>query len=163
MAQFEPPSKSLTRTLGLAFSRPMRILFLSPSISIFYLYCLFFHGWCNVLFTTIGVIFQTVYKFSTPQGGLTYLGLGIGGLVCVSLFGHVGDWVVRLLATRSNGTMKAYFRLPPMIAVLEFSNHYIDMEPLPHRPALPGGAPRGATGQCSSGYAGESALTRGRC
>lgn len=91
----EPPARIVaTKVLMLALVRPIRILFISPVIFLLYLYGLYFNFWSSVLFTTIGLVFQSSYDFSTPQAGLTYLGLGVGGLFFVAIFGHSSNWII---------------------------------------------------------------------
>jgi hypothetical protein len=113
---FEPPARIVaTEVLILALVRPIRILFISPGIFLLYFYGFYFNFWSNALFTTIGLVFQSSYDFSTPQAGLTYLGLGVGGLISVAIFGHSSNWIVQHLKTRSDGAFKAHFRLPPLL------------------------------------------------
>lgn len=71
------------------------------------------YGYLYLLFTTITEVYENQYHFSQGSVGLTYLGIGIGSLCGVIIFGIASDKIVQRLS--KNGEMKAEYRLPPMI------------------------------------------------
>ncbi len=71
------------------------------------------YGYLYLLFTTITEVYEGRYHFSQGTVGLTYLGIGVGALGGVIIFGIASD---RILKAKSKaGEMKPEYRLPPMI------------------------------------------------
>lgn len=71
------------------------------------------YGYLYLLFTTITEVFESIYRFSAGAVGLTYLGIGIGMLMGLFIFGAVSDRIVKNKSR--NGEMKPEYRLPPMV------------------------------------------------
>lgn len=71
------------------------------------------YGYLYLLFTTITEVYEKQYHFSQGTVGLTYLGIGVGSLFGVIIFGIASDRIVK--AKSKSGEMKAEYRLPPMI------------------------------------------------
>ena len=71
------------------------------------------YGYLYLLFTTITEVFEDQYHFSQGAVGLTYLGIGVGSLFGVVIFGVASDKILK--AKSKSGEMKAEYRLPPMI------------------------------------------------
>lgn len=71
------------------------------------------YGYLYLLFTTITEVYEKQYHFSQGSVGLTYLGIGIGSLFGLVIFGIASDRIVKYMS--KNGEMKAEYRLPPMI------------------------------------------------
>lgn len=81
------------QTVIRAVLRPSKMLIFSPIVSLFSLYTAFVFGLIFLLFTTFPTVFQSTYGFSTQMSGLAYLGLGIGMLIGIILFGKLSDKV----------------------------------------------------------------------
>ncbi|KAK7742890.1 hypothetical protein SLS63_000458 [Diaporthe eres] len=81
----DPPGKVLLRT----FVRPTKMLVLSPIISMMSLYSAFMFGLIYLLFTTFPAVFEETYGFRPGIAGLVYLGLGLGMIVGIILFGKL--------------------------------------------------------------------------
>ena len=71
------------------------------------------YGYLYLLFTTITEVYEGQYHFSQGTVGLTYLGIGVGSMMGVIIFGIASDKIVK--AKSKTGEMKAEYRLPPMI------------------------------------------------
>ncbi|KAF5856508.1 hypothetical protein ETB97_007263 [Aspergillus alliaceus] len=77
--------------LGRAVIRPAKILLLSPIALLLAIYTAFMFGLVYLLFTTFPVVFQMTYGFSIGITGLAYLGLGLGMMLSLILFGVLSD------------------------------------------------------------------------
>ncbi|EAW12401.1 MFS transporter [Aspergillus clavatus NRRL 1] len=95
--------------------RPTKMLLLSPIVLLFSIYIAMGYGYLYLLFTTITSVFMTNYHFSQGAAGLTYLGIGIGSLVGLLVFGSVSDRILIYLTKRNNGVAEPEFRMPPLI------------------------------------------------
>ncbi|KAF7171633.1 hypothetical protein CNMCM6106_006044 [Aspergillus hiratsukae] len=95
--------------------RPTKMLFLSPIVAIFSLYLGIIYGYLYLLFTTITSVFHTTYRFSQGAAGLTFLGIGVGSLVGLLIFGTISDRILIYLTKRNNGVREPEFRMPPLI------------------------------------------------
>ena len=71
------------------------------------------YGYLYLLFTTITEVYEGQYHFDQGTVGLTYLGIGVGSLCGVVIFGFASDRILK--AKSKTGEMKAEYRLPPMI------------------------------------------------
>lgn len=49
------------------------------------------YGYLYLLFTTITQVYENVYGFSTGLAGLSYLGLGVGMVLGLAVFGSTSD------------------------------------------------------------------------
>ncbi|KAL8646597.1 MAG: hypothetical protein Q9210_006048 [Variospora velana] len=96
-----------------AIFRPLKLLFLSPIVLALSTFMAVVYGYLYLLFTTLTVVFESTYGFSSGSVGLTFLGIGIGCLFGLFIFGGVSDRILK--AKSKNGEMKPEYRLPPMI------------------------------------------------
>ncbi|KAI4130742.1 MAG: hypothetical protein LQ338_001578 [Usnochroma carphineum] len=96
-----------------AIVRPLKLLFLSPIVLALSTFMAVVYGYLYLLFTTITEVFESIYRFSAGAVGLTYLGIGIGMLMGLFIFGAVSDRIVKNKSR--NGEMKPEYRLPPMV------------------------------------------------
>ena len=94
--------------------RPMKMLLFSPIALAFSTYMAFLYGLLYLLFTTITGVFTRTYGFSQGLSGLSFLGIGIGMLIGLIMFGLASDRILKRL-TAANGVTKPEYRLPPMI------------------------------------------------
>ena len=69
----------------------------------------------NVVFSTLGRIFQTRYGYSVGISGLVFLGVTVGFVLAAFIFGKTSDWLSRHLALRRHEEVQPEFRLPTMI------------------------------------------------
>ncbi|KAJ0283723.1 hypothetical protein Brms1b_010311 [Colletotrichum noveboracense] len=97
-----------------AFVRTGKLLIFSPIVLIMSLYVGLVFGLLYLLFTTITPIFQGVYGFKAELVGLAYLGIGIGELTSLIVFGTLSDRV-SAWRTKSEGRFVPEHRLILMI------------------------------------------------
>jgi len=97
----------------LSIIRPIRMLIFSPIVLALSTYMAVVYGYLYLLFTTITEVYEKQYHFSQGSVGLTFLGIGIGSLFGVIIFGLASDRIVK--AKAKSGEMKPEYRLPPMM------------------------------------------------
>ena len=91
----------------------MKMLLFSPIVLALSTYMAVVYGYLYLLFTTITEVFEQSYRFSSGSVGLTYLGIGVGSLFGVVIFGIASDKILKYMSAK--GEMKPEYRLPPMI------------------------------------------------
>ena len=101
-----------------AIIRPLRLLFLSPTVSILSAYVGIVYGFMYLLFTTFPLVFQVQYGFDTGEIGLTYVGLGIGSIIGLGASGFATDKIYRKKAVA--GPVKPEYRIVPLIPAAFF-------------------------------------------
>ncbi|KAJ5947159.1 MFS transporter [Penicillium verhagenii] len=92
------PSQILMRSI----MRPTKMIFLSPIVFLLSIYCAFMFGLLYLLFTTFPGVFGETYGWGPGISGLAYLGLGIGMIFSIALFGLLSD---KLLKQPRGGTV----------------------------------------------------------
>ncbi|GAB1318245.1 Trichosetin biosynthesis cluster MFS transporter [Madurella fahalii] len=108
-------SQGLTprQLLGRAVVRPMKMLIFSPIVLLLSLYCAFVFGLIFLLFTTFPFVFEDTYGFTPGIAGLSYIGLGVGMICGLVLFGLLSD---KLMHQKRGGTVsRPELRLPLMM------------------------------------------------
>ena len=99
-----------------ALVRPTKMLLFSPIVLLLSIYMAIVYGYLYLLFTTLTPVYEENYHFSHGIVGLSYLGIGIGSLAGLVLFGALSDKLLKKLTARSGtGEMKPEYRLPPLI------------------------------------------------
>ncbi|KAF2471754.1 putative MFS transporter [Lindgomyces ingoldianus] len=98
-------NKNLTpkQLLARAVVRPTKMLLFSPIVLLLSVYSAFIFGLIYLLFTTFPAVFEETYHFSLGIAGLAYLGLGLGMLFAIGLFGVLSD---KLLHQPRGGTVE---------------------------------------------------------
>ncbi|KAL8706973.1 MAG: hypothetical protein Q9201_000021 [Fulgogasparrea decipioides] len=96
-----------------AIVRPFKLLLFSPIVTALSIFMAIVYGYLYLLFTTITEVFESSYHFSSGAVGLTYLGIGVGSMCGLFIFGFASDRIVKYKS--KNGEMKPEYRLPPMI------------------------------------------------
>ena len=91
------------------------MLFLSPIVGLFSVYMAVVYGYLYLLFTTLSLVFESIYHFSQGSVGLTFLGIGVGSLIGLALFGSLSDRLIQRMAKKNGGETKPEYRLPPLI------------------------------------------------
>ncbi|KAK9413069.1 putative Major facilitator superfamily domain-containing protein [Seiridium unicorne] len=103
-----------------AILRPTRLLLFSPIVTLLSLYGAVVFSLIYLLFTTFPDVFETQYGFSVELSGLAYLGLGIGFIVGIGIFGATNDLIYKKLKGDGEGTpemrLPGMMWLPPMIS-----------------------------------------------
>lgn len=98
-----------------AISRPLKLLTYSPIVFILSTYGAIVYGYLYLLFTTVPSVYEEVYGFSQGSVGLAYLGIGIGMLIGLLVFGTTTNAIMKKKA-KGPGGMKPEHRLPALIA-----------------------------------------------
>jgi len=99
-----------------AIVRPTKMLIFSPIVLALSIYMAIVYGYLYLLFTTLTPVYEGVYGFGPGPVGLVFLGIGIGSLLGLVLFGALSDRLLKHLTTRSGTSeMKPEYRLPPLI------------------------------------------------
>jgi predicted MFS family arabinose efflux permease len=93
----------------------MKMLLLSPIVLALSTYMAFVYGLLYLLFTTITGVFTRTYGFSQGLAGLSFLGLGVGMMIGLVMFGLASDRILKRLSAANDGVTKPEYRLPPMI------------------------------------------------
>jgi multidrug resistance protein len=107
-----PRSTILTRALV----RPMKMLIFSPIVLSLSCYMALTYGYLYLLFTTLTDVFESVYHFKPSLVGLTYLGIGIGLIGGMTLFGMLSDRAIASASARdSSGALRPERRLLALI------------------------------------------------
>lgn len=102
--------------------RPSKLLVFSPIVLILSIYMGMVYGYLYLLFTTFSMVFAQQYGFATSSIGLSFLGVGLGSIIGLCVFGFSSDKLLMTTAKRSSppGTpdadlvFKPEYRLPPM-------------------------------------------------
>ncbi|KAI9794807.1 MAG: hypothetical protein M1816_002935 [Peltula sp. TS41687] len=69
-------------------------------------------GTMNLLFATLGLVYQQHYHFSPGLASLTYLGMTIGFVVGAFGFGKTSDHISIQLTRKRGGKTEPEYRLP---------------------------------------------------
>jgi multidrug resistance protein len=96
-----------------ALIRPTKMLVLSPIVLSLSVYMAVVYGYLYLLFTTLTLVFEDTYHFSQGAVGLSFLGIGIGSMLGLIIFGALSDKTVKKMSAK--GEMKPEYRLPPLI------------------------------------------------
>ncbi|KAK9470224.1 major facilitator superfamily domain-containing protein [Dipodascopsis tothii] len=108
----QPPLTQFIR----AIVRPCKLLILSPIVTILSLYAAVNYGTFYLLLTTYPSVFEKQYGFGTNTVGLSYLGLGIGSLLCLALMILYSDRLyLKLVDMSESKERKPEYRLVFMI------------------------------------------------
>lgn len=94
--------------------RPFKMLLFNPICAIFAVYMGITYGYLYLLFTSITVVFEESYGFSSGIVGLVYLGLGVGSMAGLVLFSISSDRYLKKMAAKEGQGMKPEYRLRPL-------------------------------------------------
>ncbi|KAH8901374.1 MFS general substrate transporter [Thozetella sp. PMI_491] len=92
--------------------RSVKMLLLSPIVTLLSLYMATIYGYQYLMFTTFPRVFERQYGFTTSSVGLVYLGIGVGFLASLVLSAATSDKLVKYLTKRYGGVAKPEYRLP---------------------------------------------------
>ncbi|KAK4190180.1 major facilitator superfamily domain-containing protein [Podospora australis] len=97
------------------FSRPMRLLFLEPIVTLLSIYMAFIYGLLYLFLTAYPLVFQGVHGMSAGVAGLAFFGMIVGQLIAGATILMQQPWYQRKLAA-NNGVPVPEWRLPSVIA-----------------------------------------------
>ena len=105
-----------------ALIRPAKLLLFSPIVLGMSISVALIFGLLYLLFATFNMVFEGQYGFTTGTSGLAYLGLGIGELLGLFVFGALSDKIMKArMAADNTEVPKPEYRLvlmmwfPPII------------------------------------------------
>ncbi|TQN64743.1 Efflux pump rdc3 [Colletotrichum shisoi] len=99
-----------------AIVRPLKLLFMTPIVTLMALYVAIVYGILYLLITTFSFVYKDYYGFDEGTVGLTFLPAGIGMMIGIAVFGSLTDAIVlRNNARNIEHTPEA--RLSPVIAM----------------------------------------------
>lgn len=78
-----------------AIVRPLKLLLLTPIVTIMSFYVAVTYGILYLLITTFSFVYRDQYGFGEGQAGLTFLPAGIGMMIGVVTFGALADMLVK--------------------------------------------------------------------
>jgi DHA1 family multidrug resistance protein-like MFS transporter len=97
------------------FSRPMRLLFFEPIVTLLSIYMAFIYGLLYLFLTAYPFVFVSVHGFNSGQSGLAFFGMITGQLLAGVSVLLQQPWYQRKLAA-NNGVPVPEWRLPSVIA-----------------------------------------------
>ncbi|KAK4198503.1 putative polyamine transporter [Triangularia verruculosa] len=97
------------------FSRPMRLLFCEPIVTLLSVYMAFIYGLLYLFLTAYPFVFMGVHGMSTGVAGLTFFGMVIGQILAGVTVLLQQPWYSKKLAA-NNGVPVPEWRLPSVIA-----------------------------------------------
>ncbi|KAL2891296.1 putative transporter C36.03c [Ceratocystis lukuohia] len=97
------------------FTRPLRLLFFEPIVTLLSIYMAFIYGLLYLFLTAYPLMFMGVYGFTAGEAGLTFFGMILGQLIGGGVVVAQQPWYMRKLAA-NNGVPVPEWRLPSVIA-----------------------------------------------
>ncbi|TGJ79214.1 hypothetical protein E0Z10_g9551 [Xylaria hypoxylon] len=96
------------------FTRPMRLLFFEPIVTLISIYVAFIYGLLYLFLTAYPLVFQGVHGFNAGESGLAFLGMIVGQIIAGIAVLCTQPWYQRKLAA-NNGVPIPEWRLPIII------------------------------------------------
>ncbi|KAI1503170.1 major facilitator superfamily domain-containing protein [Biscogniauxia marginata] len=87
--------QSVKDRFSVAIIRPVKLLVLTPIVTLMSLYVAITYGILYLLITTFSFVYSDKYGFDEGTSGLTFLPAGLGMVIGVVGFGQLTDWVVK--------------------------------------------------------------------
>ena len=94
------------------------MLFLSPIVFGLSMLTAVVYGCLYLVFTTMSEMYVSKYGISPANVGLTYLGIGVGQVIGILIFGWISDRLIKRMS--KEGEMKPEYRLPPLLPAVFF-------------------------------------------
>lgn len=113
-SKYDDNGSALTALLR-ACLRPTKMLLFSPIVSLLSFFCAFVWGVLILLFTTFPAVYRGQYGWSQGLSGLSYVGMGVGMLLAVTVGGFISDKVVQKRSDAKHEEWKVEGRLLPMV------------------------------------------------
>ena len=116
--EFDRPDRTLAQTLGIALTRPFRLLVTQPIVQVMSLYMMYLYGMIYLVLSTFPTLWTETYHESVGIGGLNYLSLGIGFFIGTQVCAPLQDRIYAALKRRyvpAGGPGRPEFRVPMMI------------------------------------------------
>lgn len=88
-----------------ALQRPLRFLFLSPVVMATAVLIVLQSGTQNLIFASLGEVFQQEYNFSVSISGVVYIGVTVGFVLAALVFAKTSDRLSASIASRRNNSI----------------------------------------------------------
>ncbi|KAB5583630.1 polyamine transporter 3 [Coniochaeta sp. 2T2.1] len=102
--------------LKLAIVRPIKLLFLTPIVTLTSLYVAITYGILYLLITTFSFVYTGQYHFGEGTVGLSFLPAGIGMMIGVVTFGMISDMMVKK-SQAAGVELKPEIRIKPILTI----------------------------------------------
>ncbi|KXH49664.1 major facilitator superfamily transporter [Colletotrichum nymphaeae SA-01] len=115
---FDHPDRTIARTLGIAFTRPFRLLGTQPLVQCLALYMMYLYGLMYLVLSTFPTLWTGEYGESVGISGLNYISLGLGFFIGAQTCAPLQDRIYAALKRRyvpDGGPGRPEFRVPMMI------------------------------------------------
>ncbi|TQN73296.1 Efflux pump vrtL [Colletotrichum shisoi] len=115
---FDHPDRTFARTLGIALTRPFRLLGTQPLVQLLALYMMYLYGLMYFVLSTFPALWTGEYGQSVGIGGLNYISLGLGFFIGAQTCAPLQDRVYAALKRRyapDGGPGRPEFRVPMML------------------------------------------------
>ncbi|KZL76422.1 MFS multidrug transporter [Colletotrichum tofieldiae] len=115
---FDHPDRTIARTLGIAFTRPFRLLGTQPLVQCLALYMMYLYGLMYLVLSTFPALWTGEYGESVGISGLNYISLGLGFFIGAQTCAPLQDRIYAALKRRyapDGGPGRPEFRVPMMI------------------------------------------------
>ncbi|CAJ2512305.1 Uu.00g053200.m01.CDS01 [Anthostomella pinea] len=118
---YDDPDKTVTKTLGIAFTRPFRLLATQPIVQCLALYLMYLYGLMYIVLTSFPSLWSGPpphgYGEAVGIGGLNYISLGLGFFLGAQICAPLQDRIYARLKRSKyarNGVGRPEFRTPMM-------------------------------------------------
>ncbi|OHX00385.1 major facilitator superfamily transporter [Colletotrichum incanum] len=115
---FDHPDRTIARTLGIAFTRPFRLLGTQPLVQCLALYMMYLYGLMYLVLSIFPALWTGEYGESVGISGLNYISLGLGFFLGAQTCAPLQDRIYAALKRRyvpDGGPGRPEFRVPMMI------------------------------------------------
>ncbi|PNY24009.1 transporter [Tolypocladium capitatum] len=116
--EHDHPERTLAQALGIALTRPFRLLATQPIVQVMSLYMMYLYGMIYLVLSTFPALWAVEYHESPGVQGLNYLSLGIGFFLGAQSCAPLQDRIYAALKRRyapDGGPGRPEFRVPMMI------------------------------------------------
>ncbi|POR33647.1 Putative transporter [Tolypocladium paradoxum] len=116
--EYDHPERTLAQTLGIALTRPFRLLATQPIVQAMSLYMMYLYGMIYLVLSTFPALWSVKYHESPGIQGLNYLSLGVGFFLGAQLCAPLQDRIYAALKRRyvpDGGPGRPEFRVPMMV------------------------------------------------
>ncbi|GAB1316166.1 Polyamine transporter 3 [Madurella fahalii] len=94
-SQFADMSSSASEKFKVAIVRPLKLLFMTPIVTLMALYVAITYGILYLLFSTFSIVFPRYYGFGEGESGLVFIPSALGMGLGIVIFGTLSDKLVK--------------------------------------------------------------------
>ncbi|EXL70539.1 hypothetical protein FOPG_13659 [Fusarium oxysporum f. sp. conglutinans race 2 54008] len=115
---YDHPDRTFSRTLGIALTRPFRLLFTQPIVMFLAAYMTYLYGTMYLVLSTFSGLFEKVYHETPGYQGLNYISLALGLFIGTHICARSQDRIYRALKRqrcKEGQPGRPEFRVPMMV------------------------------------------------